>query len=269
MITERESPQERSDDRATLAWSLLVSGFLNLMGWMLIAWTVAFRSHAMTVAENPPQETFIVSASSMHIAQSSRPARQQPNRQAATQQRPPEPKAEPTEIARITPNAPPQPRSAPRRTQQATLAETLAQEQVGFAHEAQQLNAQNGPIAIATIDPSQRAPSIQTYHITFGGDGDVHDRGQGFYHTLKAWIDPNDGQHCYYIQYQWIYPTGGTESADVPWPFCYPPSGDLIGRGLRTIPMQLPPDGYHLPTGTYLYPIEKEAYEAWLHGNVQ
>jgi hypothetical protein len=267
MITEPEDPQERSNDRATLAWSLLVSTFLNLMGCMLIAWTVASRTHAMTVAENPPQETFIVSSSSMRIVQPSRPVQQQPVRQAPTQQRRPEPRAEPTEIARITPNAPPQPRSAPRRMRQATLAETLAQQQVAFEHEAQQLNQQHGPIAIATIDPSQRAPSMQTYHITFGGDADVHDRGQGFYHTLKAWIDPADGQHCYYIQYQWDYPTGGTEVADVPWPFCYPPTADLIGRGFRSIPMQLPPDGYKLPAGTDLYPIEKEAYEAWLHGN--
>jgi len=277
MISERDDEQERSDDRATLVWSLLVSGFLNLMGWMLIAWSIALRTHAMAVAQEQPQEPFMVTSSSIHIAQRSRPVPQQPNQQpvaerqsqrpvAATRQRQPEPKAEPTEIARIMPTAPPQPRSAPKRTQQATLAEQLAQQQVAFEHEAQQINQQHGPISIATIDPSQRESAVRTYHMNFGGNAELRDRGEGFYRPLKAWIDPESGLHCYYIQYQWLYPTGGTEVADVPWPFCYPPSGDLVARGLRTIPMQFPPPGYQLPAGTYLFPIEKEVYEAWLRG---
>lgn len=279
MISEREDQHERNDERATLVWSLLVSGFVNLMGWMVVAWTIAVRTHAMAVAQKEPQETFMVTSSSMHIAQHSRPVPQQPNHQPATQQqsqrpkaapqrRQPAPKAEPTEIARIMPTAPPQPRSAPKRTQQATLAEELAQQQVAFEHEAQQLNQQHGPISIATIDPSQRQSAVRTYRMNFGGNAELRDRGEGILsNVLRAWIDPDTGLHCYYIQYTWLYPTGGTEVANVPWPFCYPPSGDLIARGLRRIPLQFPPAGYHLPAGAYLYPIEKAVYETWLHGN--
>ncbi|HTV93293.1 MAG TPA: hypothetical protein VMG98_11290 [Verrucomicrobiae bacterium] len=280
MISERDDEQERSDDRATLMWSLLVSGFLNLMGWMFVAWTIAVRTHAMAVAQNPPpQETFMVTSSSMRIAQRSHPVPRQANQQPATQQqaqrpaaatqpRQPEPKAQPTEIARITPSAPPQPRSAPKRTQQATLAETLAQQQVAFEHEAQQLNQQHGPISIATIDPSQRESATHQYRINFGGNSELRGRGEGILsEVLRAWIEPGTGRHCYYIQYQWLYPAGGIEQGDVPWPFCYPPNADLIGRGIRTIPIETPPPGYQLPAGTELYPIEKQVYEAWLHGN--
>jgi hypothetical protein len=283
MITEVDNPQERSDERATWLWAVLVSGFINLLTAMLIAWGISLRMQALQAAQDRPEETFMVASSSIHIAQHSHPIPQQRNpepvqaqksqpqraqpksvqREAAT----PQPTAQPTELAKIVPSAPPQPRSAPKKQNAGSLAEQLAQQQVAFQHEAQQLNSQRNPLSVATIDPAQRQSATKTYKMNFSGNEELAGRGEGFVFPLRRWID-NNGNHCYYVQYQWLYPTGGTEVGNVPWPFCYPPNGDLIARGLRQIPFNEPPPGYQLPAGTFLYPIEKDVYQAWLseHG---
>jgi len=276
MITETDNTQERNDERATVVWALLVSGFTNLMAWMLIAWGVALRMQAISVAQQHPEETFMVASSSIRIAQHSHPVPQQRNpqpvvaqqaqreqpkaaqRQAAT----PAPTAQPTEIARNVPSASPQPHSAPHKQNAGSLAEQLAQQQVAFQRETQQLNAQHAPLSVATIDPAQRESATKQYKMNFGGNTELEGKGEGFVEPLSAWRD--GGLNCYYVEYTWLYPTGGTERANVPWPFCYPPSNDLIARRLRRIPFQYPPQGYQLPAGTYLYPIEKDVYDAWL-----
>ena len=128
MITETDDSQERNDDRTTLVWSLLVSGFANLMLWMFVAWGVALRMQAIQTAQAHPEETFMVASSSVRIAPHSHPVPQQPNpqpvvAQKSQQERPkraqreaatPQPKAQPTEIARIVASAPPQPKPAPK-----------------------------------------------------------------------------------------------------------------------------------------------------------
>jgi hypothetical protein len=237
---------------------------------------VALRMQAIQTAQAHPEVTFMVASSSVHIAAHSHPVQPQPNpqpvvAQKSQQEQPkraqreaatPQPKAQPTEIARIVPSAPPQPKSAPKKQNQGSLAEQLAQQQVAFQREAQQLNSQHAPLSVATIDPAQREAAIKQYPMNFSGNQELAGKGEGFVLPLQRWID--HGYHCYYVQYQWLYPTGGTEIGNVPWPFCYPPNNDLIARGLRRIPFQPPPPGYQLPAGTYLYPIEKDVYEAWL-----
>ncbi|MGB8798354.1 MAG: hypothetical protein WCC70_12465, partial [Candidatus Aquilonibacter sp.] len=127
MITERDDQQEHDDDRATLAWSLLVSGFANLMLWMVLAWVIALRTHGMVVP-NQPTEVFTVTSSSLNIAKRTQPVPAHPNqavvaqpqqqRQPQRQPKPehapqratPKPQAQPTELARVTPNGTPQPR---------------------------------------------------------------------------------------------------------------------------------------------------------------
>ncbi|HTU71502.1 MAG TPA: hypothetical protein VMF11_14460 [Candidatus Baltobacteraceae bacterium] len=274
MISETDDQRQASDDRATVVWSLLVSGFINLMVWMLAAWGVALRLHAMMAApEHHPQETFMVASSSIHIAPHSHPVPQTqpvPVRQQRAQPPPKalprrvvkQPEAQPTEIARIEPTAPPQPRSAPKKVRQGTLAEQLAQQEVAFQHEAQQLNAQQAPLSIATIDPNQRAAATRSYHMNFSGTTELQGHGEGFLIPLRAWGE--NGMHCYYGQYHWLYPTGGTEVANIPWAFCFPPNDDPIARGIREFPFPLPLPGYRVPAGTYLYPIEKEVYDFWL-----
>lgn len=277
MITETDDLQEPNDDRTTLVWSLLVSVFANLMLWMLVAWGIAFRMQAMKVAQERPEETFMVASSSVHIAQHSHPVPQQQNpspldAQKSQQQQPkkaqreaatPQPTAQPTELARIVPSAPPQPRSAPKQQKLGALAEELAQQQVAFQHEAQQLNSQRAPLSVATIDPAQRESAMRQYRINVSGNHELQGPGEGILsEVLARWID--QGMHCYYIQYTWLYPTGGVEVANVPWPFCYPPTNDPIARRERHVAILEPPPGYHLPAGTYLYPIEKRVYDYWL-----
>ena len=276
MITEADDRQERNDDRTTLVWSLLVSGFANLMLWMLIAWGVALRMQAIQTRQERPEETFMVASSSVRIAQHSHPEPQQrepspldaqksqqrqpksAQREAAT----PQPKAQPTEIARIVPSAAPQPSSAPRKQKQGSLAEQLAQQQVAFQRETQQLNAQHAPLSVATIDPAQRESATKTYKMNFSGSEELSGKGEGYLIPLQRWLD--HGYHCYYGRYTWLYPTGGSEIGDIPWPFCFSPNSDPIARGIRQFPFPLPPPGYRLPAGTYLYPIEKDVYDAWL-----
>lgn len=277
MITEADDLQEHNDDRATWLWAMLVSGFVNLLAAILISWGISQRMQAIQTVQERPEETFMVASSSINIARRSHPVPQQRDpsprdAQKSQQQQPkraqreaatPQPTAEPTEIARIVPRAPPQPRSAPKKQNQGSLAEELAQQQVAFQHEAQQLNAQHAPLSVATIDPAQRESASKQYRINFSGNRELEGMGEGYLIPLQRWIGEN-GSHWYYGQYYWIYPTGGTEVANIPWPFCFTPASDPIVRGIRQFPFPLPRPGYQLPAGTYLYPIEKDVYSAWL-----
>jgi outer membrane biosynthesis protein TonB len=276
MISEIQDEQQTSDDRATLVWSLLVSSFVNLMAWMLAAWSVAVHLQAVSHTQRV-EPTFMISSSSIHIAQHSHPVPRMPTQPVAQPQKPqqpkaqqppthqtiPKPQAQPTEIARIVPSAPPQPRSAHKSaTKPASLAAQLAQQEIAFQHEAQQLNAQRAPLSIATIDPNQRESSTREYKMNFSGNTELAGKGQGFLYPLRRWID--SGQHCYYGRYYWQYPTGGTEVANIPWPFCFAPNQDPLARGLHQFPFPFPPPGYRLPAGTHLYPIESDVYQAFL-----
>ena len=276
MITERDDEQERDDDRATLVWSLLVSGFLNLMGWMLIAWTIAFRAHVMTAPQT--METFVVTSSSLNIAKRTQPIPQQPTQQINAQRQEPQhpkpqqaakaaipkPQAQPTELARITPNGTPQPRSAPKRQAEGTLAEELAQQQVAFEHEAQQLNAQRAPLSIATIDPNQEPSSAQQpFQMNMSGIPGVSRHGEGYITPGNRRYAP--GLHCYEGgTYSYEYPNGQIEEGDIPWTFCYPANHDpFIGNHMLAMPPPAIP-GYRLPPGVQLQPQAREVYEEYL-----
>jgi hypothetical protein len=274
MITELDEQQEQhNDDRATLVWSLLVSGFANLMGWMVLAWVIAMRTHAMA-AQNQTLETFVVTSSALHIAQHTQPVPQQPNQQAVAQQQQPKPEhaahhaviplpqAQPTELARITPRGTPQPRSAPKKQQEGTLAEKLAQQQVAFEHEAAQLNAQRAPLSIATIDPNQEPASQQHFQMNMSGIPGVPHQGEGFITPKQGWRQ--QGLDCYPGgSYSYQYPDGQTEDGDIPWTFCYPSNADPF-HGHHLLPMPLPMRGYRLPSGTELQPQARQAYEIYL-----
>ena len=278
MITERDDLQERSDDRATLAWSLLVSGFANLMAWMVLAWVLAYRTHAVPPAQTV--ETFTVTSSSLNIAKRTQPVPAQPNPQIAAQQQQqqrqpknqeqpshqetPRPQAQPTELARITPNGTPQPHSAPKKQSQGTLAEELAQQEVAFQHEAQQINAQHSVLSVATIDPNQRPSSQQPFQMDISGLPGEPRRGEGI-------IFPNEmsrvqGYDCYPGgRYTLRYNNGQLEDGDIPWTFCYPPRQDPFLQRYRSFAMPLPATrSYRLPPGVQLQPAAKDVYEAWL-----
>ena len=282
MITETEDPQQRDDDRTTLVWSLLVSGFANLMVWIVLGWAIIAHIRTLAPVQERPEIITVttqmmhapmVASSSQHLAARSHPiprSQQEPQHQAQPEPNhksvamnlaaTPKPQERPTELARTTPNGTPVPHSAPKRTE--ALAEVLAQQQAAFAKEADALNAKNGPISVATIDPNQRESASKSYRMNLSGNTEIQGQGFGFLDPLERWI--SNGLHCYKGRYHWLYPTGATEVANIPWPFCYPPGADPIARGLRQFPFPLPLAGYRLPAGTFLDPIEKDVYESWL-----
>jgi hypothetical protein len=280
MITERDDQPERNDDRATLVWSLLVSGFANLMAWVVLAWVLDFRTHDRAVAQAQPLETFVVTSSSLNIAKRTQPVPPQPNQQVQTQpqehqqQAPkpeqpakaatPKPQAQPTELAHITPHGTPQPHSAPKKQSRGTLAEQLAQQEVAFQHEAQQINAQHSVLSVATIDPNQRPSSQQPFQMDMPGMPGQPRRGEGIiYPTPMARVR---GYDCYGSgsTYTLRYMDGQLEQGEIPWPFCYPPRQDPFLQRYRSFDMPLPLPGYRLPSGVQLQPAARDVYQAWL-----
>jgi hypothetical protein len=267
MITERDDQQEQRDDRATLAWSLLVSGFANLMLWMLLAWVIALRTQGMVVVQNQPTEVFTVTSSSLNIAKRTQPVPAQPQHQPkpehAPQQATPKSQAQPTKLARVTPNGTPQPRSAPKKQAQGTLAETLAQQEVAFQHEAQQINAQHSVISVATIDPNHAPSAQQPFQRDISGLPGEPQRGEGI-------IFPNPmtrvhGEDCYNGgRYALRYDNGELEHGEIPWLFCFTPGQDPFLQRYRRFEMPVPVAGYRLPSGVELQPAAKDVYNGWL-----
>jgi hypothetical protein len=261
MITERDDLRERNDDRTTLVWSLLVSGFANLMAWMLLAWVIALRTHVIVTVQQQPVELITVSSSSLNIGGRAQPARSKP--QQAPRRTIPQPQAQPTELARITPNGTPVPRSAPKKQQAGSLAEELAQQQVAFQHEAQQLNAQSTALAIATIDPNQGPGTPEPFQMQVSGLPGEPRRGEGI-------IYPNEGSRtrgydCYDGgRYTLRYMDGKLEEGDIPWRFCYVPREDPFLQRFRRFDMPPPVPGYRLPSGVELQPAAKQVYQNWL-----
>jgi len=277
MISETDDQQQGNHDREHVLWALLVSGLLNVLIWTLVPGLFSQRLQALLrTPEHPQQQIFTVMSSSLNIAHHSHPEpaaksamaqakaqRQQP-RQPVVMQHVPKPQAQPTEIARIVPHAPPQPRTVAHVTQQATLAERLAQQQVAFEHEAQRLNAEHAPLSVATIDPNQAPAATQHFQMSISGLPGEPRRGEGV-------ITPGaefraDGLDCYengFYEYQ--YPNGMLEEGDIPWPFCYLPRQNPFRLGIHRLAMPFPARrDYRVPAGVVLKPQAKAVYEYWL-----
>lgn len=273
MISENDELQ-RERDRANLAWAILCSLPLSGLFWWLLVWLLAHNPSGLqaTILRMGQKPELLVSSSIVHMEKRPVP---EPHQRVAEPQLPvvpaPQPKAvkqrtqpqaQPTEIAREVPNASPVPRAAKTRQTQASLAEVLAQQQVAFQHEADQLNASRAPLSNATIDPNNRPSSQRQYHMDFSGLPHVTNPGQGFIMPLRSWTD--SGLDCYYGHYDYEYPSGATESGNIPWAFCYTPREDPFPRNVHWINFPPPMPGYRLPPGTELTPIEKEMYDYWL-----
>ena len=161
------------------------------------------------------------------------------------------------ELARESPTAPPQPPPRPH-----ALAPRGSSAEAAYAREVAQLNKQDDPHAIPTIDPASRTPSSKSY--AFGTPeslaGGSH--GNGYITPTTSWKD--HGQDCYYGRYEYTYPDGAEEDGAIAWPFCYEPAADPFHGPRRLIPFPLPQPGYVLPAGTQLPPIEKDVYESWI-----
>jgi len=268
MISERDEGQAWRD-RAILTWSFMFALPVALALWLLLGWAMIMRPLAMLkhLAEaQPTPEDFVMSTSVIH-SEKSVPQPQQPRKEPSPQEReqpqrqPEQAQAQPsapTEIARNTEHATPEPVS----TRQATLAETLAQQNAAFSREAQQLSAANqAPISIATIDPSKRASSDHPYRMDFSGINGTHAEGIIF----TGYLQRTRGLDCYSgSTYAIQFPDGHTENGDIPWTFCAPARSDPFLHGRYHGPMPLPMPGYQLPVGTQLAPQAKLVYDYWL-----
>jgi hypothetical protein len=276
MITERDD--ERSNDRAVLAWSLVVSGAINLAIWFLVIWFGGLNEILMRAIS--PQQEAVMSSSVIHLdkdvpvpeqahtqpqPQPQKPAKPRPQQQPQKSVRHdvPKPKPQPVELAKIVPNAPPEPPQTKAQQQQAALSAQLAQQEVEFEREAQALHDHSAPISVATIDPNRRQSSTRSYQMNFSRISQATGPGNGIFTPLQQWSDR--GMNCYYGRYDWTYPDGSTEGANIPWGFCYSPSEDPVARGIREFPFPVPMAGYRLPVGTVLAPVEQHVYDAWLH----
>ncbi|MBV9333097.1 MAG: hypothetical protein JO146_03745 [Candidatus Eremiobacteraeota bacterium] len=153
----------------------------------------------------------------------------------------------------------PAPHEAPRHTPR--VPSQLERDQAGYAREVAQLNQQNDPHAIPTIDPAARQSSTKSYafNIPSSMRGDEH--GNGIITPTRSWQDR--GLNCYYGRYEYTYPDGATESGNIIWPFCYYPGSDPFKEPPHPIPFPLPLIGFKLPPDADMPPIEKQVYHDW------
>ena len=162
----------------------------------------------------------------------------------------------PRELARpTTAPAPRQPPQAPH------IPSRIERDQAGFAREVAQLNQQNDPHAIPTIDPASRESATKTYSFDVPSSmrGDEH--GNGIITPTRSWRE--NGLDCYYGRYEFTYPDGATESGDIVWPFCFDPGTDPFKQPPHPIPFPLPIVGFKLPPDAQMPPIERQVYQQW------
>lgn len=138
----------------------------------------------------------------------------------------------------------------------------IERDEAGYAKEVAQLNSQDDPHAIPTIDPGRREASSKRYAFDVPSSlrGDEH--GNGLITPTQRWRD--NGRNCYYGRYSFTYPDGSEEDGDIVWPFCYEPGLDPFRLPPHEIPFPLPLPGYRLPPDTQLPPIEKSVYQQWI-----
>ncbi|HTX57817.1 MAG TPA: hypothetical protein VMD47_12025 [Candidatus Acidoferrales bacterium] len=277
MITEHDEVQ-RERDRANLAWSILGALPVTIAFWVLLTSVLALQPGALLKLlaphAEPTPEMIVMSTAKIELErrpvpepprprvrhQEQRPVPQKPEPKPE-ETAPPTPQTQPTELSRLAPHATPEASPAKTIHKRASLAETLAQEQVAFAKEAAQLNASRAPLSAATIDPNQRASSNVPFQMNMSGLPGMPRRGQGVISVISS-IEAPRGYDCYYGHYTFTYPNGDTEEGDIPWPFCFPTRIDpFIRYYTQRMGMPLPRPGYQLPPGMVLKPQLKIAYQ--------
>ncbi len=137
----------------------------------------------------------------------------------------------------------------------------IERDEAGFAREVAQLNEQDDPHVIPTIDPSSREAPTKSYSFDIPSSMAGQQEGNGIITPVQAWHE--DGHDCYYGRYEYTYPDGATESGDIVWPLCFDPGTDPFKQPPHPIPFPLPPVGFKLPPNTALPPIEKSIYQEW------
>ncbi len=241
--------------RRALCWSTLASAAIHL-----IVLTLLFSAIARIFI--PKGEREVVSKTDVVKIEKAAQATPRPHRAARpVRQHQSVPARVPrSEIARVTTRpAPPQ---VPHHTP--SVPSRIARDEAGFAREVAQLNEQNDPRAIPTIDPAARESYTKSYAFNIpSSSGDEH--GNGIITPVQSWHE--NGRDCYYGRYEYTYPDGATESANILWPFCFDPGADPFKEPPHPIPFPLPLIGFKLPANAEMPPIEKSVYQQWAAAN--
>ena len=249
------------NERSRLTGALLASALLNFLLWPFLLWL--FGGKMTMVMPNQNREQLIVSSSSVHLERRTIPQpASAPQHALPVPQHVQTPKtvvhrapAQPHELAREQPQAPPQP---PARTE-ATLAQQLAKDEQQFSQETKTLHAENNPQSIATIAP-QPPSTYQRSYMDINGK----DRQESVFAVLTVRERFQTAtMHCYYVRYDAQFSGGGTDNGTIPWPVCYPKDHDAMLPLDRPhmLPVPAPQPGYVLPVGTVLSPLLQEIYD--------
>jgi hypothetical protein len=244
--------------RRALFWSTIVSAALHLVVLTLLFYAIA-RLFVPRGAKEVVAQTTIVTIKKEAVptpapARAVRPVRQHASAPAKTPRH---------ELAKETMlPAPPQ---APRRSPR--LPSRIERDEAGFAREVAQLNEQNDPNAIPTIDPASRESSSKNYAFQIPASLRGEDHGNGIITPVESW--QHSGHDCYYGRYEFTYPDGAMESGSIVWPFCFDPGSDPFKLPPHPIPFPLPLLGFRLSPDaqSQLPPIEKAVYQEWAAGN--
>jgi hypothetical protein len=238
--------------RRALYWSTVASAAIHIIVLTLLFYAIAHVFIPKGTKEVVAQRTVVTIEKA---AQAAPAPRRQPRR--IHHHEPPPAQVPRPEIARITNRpAPPQvPHRAP------SVPSRIERDEAGFAHEVAQLNEQNDPHAIPTIDPASRESYTKSYafNVPSSMRGDEH--GNGIITPVQSWHE--NGLDCYYGRYEYTYPDGANESANILWPFCFDPSADPFKLPPHPIPFPLPLLGFKLPPDAQMPPIEKSVYQQW------
>ena len=143
--------------------------------------------------------------------------------------------------------------------------QALARDEAGYAKEVAQLNRQNDPHSIPTIDPSARESSSKSYQFAIPSSARGDEHGNGIITPTRSWRDGN--LDCYYGRYEYTYGDGAMEEGNIAWPFCYDPDDDPFKLPPHPIPFPLPLPGFRLPADADLPPLEKTEYQRWAAAN--
>jgi hypothetical protein len=243
--------------RRALFWSTIASAAIHL-----ILLTVLFYAVARLLIPRGSREV-ISQTRTVTITKAAlpTPAPPRPVRRHIRQHASPPATTPRHEIARET--AAPAPRAP--RVPHIEMPSKLERDEAGFAREVAQLNAQNDPHAIPTIDPGARESSTKSYAFQIPSSMRGEEHGNGIITPTRSWSD--NGHDCYYGRYEYTYPDGAMETGDIVWPFCFDPSSDPFKEPPHPIPFPLPLLGFRLPSDEQLPPIEKAVYEEWAAGN--
>jgi hypothetical protein len=242
--------------RRALFWSTIASAALHFIVLTLLFYAVARLLVPRGEKEVVAQATLVtirkMTLPSPAPARALRPVRQYESAPARTPRH---------EIAKET--VLPAPHEPLRRTTR--MPSRFERDVAGFAREVAQLNAQNDPHVLPTIDPASQESLTKSYSFDIPSSLRGEEHGNGIITPVQSWHQ--DGRDCYYGRYEFTYPDGAMESGNILWPFCFDPDADPFKEPPHPIPFPLPLLGFKLPPNAQMPPIEKGVYEQWAAGN--